>query len=217
MDFFSRQILLWGQEAQDNLTQKSIAIIGAGGLGSSLAYSLSALGLKEIFIIDYDQVSSSNIHRQIMFEAKDEGRFKAEVFKKLEKRYDKTKISPKIMHAKQYFSQNPKLDLLLDASDNLKTRLEIDEFAKSQNIPWVWASVEGFLAQACLFKDKSPSFYPKANDNKPGQNPSMVMFSAAFASLLALKFLLGLKPKTDHFYYFDFLGEALSLQDFEIS
>ncbi len=43
-EYFSRQIKLWGMERQSNLENRRVLIVGAGGLGSSLAYALGTSG-----------------------------------------------------------------------------------------------------------------------------------------------------------------------------
>jgi tRNA A37 threonylcarbamoyladenosine dehydratase len=45
IDYFHRQVQLWGEETQKSLQSKRIAIIGSGGLGSSLAFALGASGI----------------------------------------------------------------------------------------------------------------------------------------------------------------------------
>jgi len=64
-DYFNRQIQLWGEETQASLENKKIAIIGAGGLGSSLALALGTSGIGQVDMVDFDTVSLHNIHRQI--------------------------------------------------------------------------------------------------------------------------------------------------------
>jgi len=79
MHYFHRQVQLWGEETQTLLQTKRIAIIGSGGLGSSLAFALGATGIGEIHMIDFDTVSLHNIHRQIAFKMGDENKFKADI------------------------------------------------------------------------------------------------------------------------------------------
>lgn len=79
MKYFHRQVQLWGEETQQSLQDKKIAIIGCGGLGSSLAFALGASGIGEIHFIDFDEVSVHNIHRQIAFKTGDEDKKKCEV------------------------------------------------------------------------------------------------------------------------------------------
>ena len=71
MKYFHRQIQLWGEETQIQLKSKKIVIVGSGGLGSSLAFALGASGIGEVHMIDFDEVSIHNIHRQIAFKLPD--------------------------------------------------------------------------------------------------------------------------------------------------
>lgn len=212
-EFYERQELLF-KDKQNNLENKKIAIIGAGGLGSSIAYAMASTGIKSIDIIDFDTVCLSNIQRQIMFEFTDEGRFKAECFKKLEKRSFAT-INTYIMSAAEYFKQNPKIDLIMDATDNLKTRKEIDAFAKANDIAWVFASVEAFFVSASLIKNKALAFNKEQTKIKP-QSPSIVMMSASIASILATKYLAGYDVLMDYLYYFDFSKDIFNLNKFNL-
>jgi len=82
-EYFNRQIQLWGETTQKSLQNKKIAIIGAGGLGSTLAQALGTSGIGEIHMVDFDTVSSHNIHRQIAFTLEDEGQSKSKAVCKL--------------------------------------------------------------------------------------------------------------------------------------
>ncbi len=80
---YSRQIILKdiGIIGQKAIINSKILIIGAGGLGSSVADYLSRAGVGIIGIADFDKVSLSNIHRQSLFNSKDIGKFKVKVLK----------------------------------------------------------------------------------------------------------------------------------------
>ena len=82
VDYFNRQIQLWGEETQTLLQDKKIAIIGSGGLGCSLAMALGTSGIGQIDMVDFDTVGLHNIHRQVAFTLNDENRLKSEVFKR---------------------------------------------------------------------------------------------------------------------------------------
>ena len=74
---FRRQIEVIGKENQDILSQKTVAIIGAGGLGNIIASSISCIGLKTIYIVDFDEIEEHNLHRQFNFSIEDIGKKKA--------------------------------------------------------------------------------------------------------------------------------------------
>src|SRR6185369_8685640 len=77
---FARQIALpeFGAEGQRRLAEGSVAIVGAGGLGSPAAIYLAAAGVGRIGLIDFDTVDVTNLHRQVLYTTKDVGRLKLE-------------------------------------------------------------------------------------------------------------------------------------------
>ena len=156
MQYFHRQVQLWGEETQTLLQTKKIAIVGSGGLGSSLAFALGASGIGEIHMIDFDEVSLHNIHRQIAFKMGDEGKNKATLNSKLiEKRCPYTKATAHECDFKEWTIKNIDVDLIIDATDNLPTRGDINTYAKKLEKPWVYGSVEAFHGQVCFIDESS--------------------------------------------------------------
>ena len=76
---YSRQIVLKkvGVIGQKKLFKSNILIIGAGGLGSPIAFYLAAMGIGKIGIVDKDKVEVSNLSRQIIFSNNDIGKSKS--------------------------------------------------------------------------------------------------------------------------------------------
>ncbi|WP_228568746.1 HesA/MoeB/ThiF family protein [Campylobacter sputorum] len=216
-EYFLRQIALWGEDTQNSLKDKKIAIIGSGGLGSSLGYALSSSGIGEISIVDFDTVSLHNIHRQILFGMEDIGKYKAEVFKeKLEKRYDGVKINVYLQDFETWSKKGLKFDLILDATDNMPTRALIDDFAKNTNTPWIYSSVEWFNGQLCFMHNAKLDFV-KINDRLPGGIAApIVMFMASFEANLAIRYLAGLEVKKDMLYYLDMSSGELNISKFSV-
>ncbi len=70
---FSRQIILKriGSLGQKKIFQSKVLIVGAGGLGCSVAEFLVRAGVGNIGIIDNDLVDLSNIHRQSLYDTND--------------------------------------------------------------------------------------------------------------------------------------------------
>ena len=149
-NYFNRQIQLWGEDTQNSLQEKHIVIIGCGGLGCSLGIALGASGIGTITLVDFDDVGVHNIHRQIAFRSGDEGRYKCDVLKELiVSRCPFVKVNTVNGSFEDYISNKdlPKVDLILDATDNLPVRAKIDEYAKSINTPWIYGSVKSFMVK----------------------------------------------------------------------
>jgi len=214
--YFNRQIQLWGEETQNRLQSKKIAIIGSGGLGCTLAMALGTSGIGEIHIVDFDSVANHNIHRQIAFTLKDEGRNKAEVAAELIKNknpFVKAVAFP--MDFKAFAERGNRYDLILDATDNLPVRSEIDKYAKSTGVPWIYASVEAFNGQVCFFDLSSFQVFNISGHEPGGITAPMVMHIGSLQANLALRYLAGLTVDKDQLYYLYFTEEGeLSTQKF---
>ncbi len=209
MHYFHRQVQLWGEATQASLQTKKIVIIGCGGLGSSLAYALGSSGIGEIHLVDFDEVSVHNIHRQIAFKIGDEGKLKADIVKtSIQERCPYVKVYAHIGRLEDFTCKGIAVDLIIDATDNLPTRAMMDAYAKSVQTPWLYGSVEAFHGQVCLFEKSSFSAF-KISDKKPsGIAAPIVMHIASLQANLALRYLAGLSVKKDFLYYLFFNDEG---------
>jgi len=198
---YRRQIEVIGKKNQEILSQKSVLIVGAGGLGNIIATTISCIGLKKIYIIDFDEIEIHNIHRQFQFCEDDCGKSKSVMLsKKLGQRCKDTEI----IGINKKFDSSLKLnvDLVFDASDNFEVRKEIDKFAKIHSIPWIYASVEEFRGQVGVFKKTSFEIFATKEHNIKGQIPQMVNLIGSISSMLGLKTLINRQEEV--FYYVDF-------------
>ncbi|MEA3433456.1 MAG: ThiF family adenylyltransferase [Campylobacterota bacterium] len=204
-EYFNRQIQLWGSNVQKSLQNKKIAIIGSGGLGCTLAMALGTSGIGEIHMVDFDTVSNHNIHRQIAFTLEDEGKNKAKAVVTLIKSKNPfVKAVAFDMDFDAFKEMGNSYDLILDATDNLPVRGEIDKHAKQTNTPWIYASVEEFNGQVCFFDEANFKVF-NISDHKPGGIAApIVMHIGALQANLALRYLAGLPVVKDKLYYLYF-------------
>ena len=208
-DYFNRQIQLWGTKVQISLENKKIVIIGSGGLGCSLALALGTSGIGRVDMVDFDSVGLHNIHRQVAFTLKDEGRLKAEVTVEMMKAKNPfVKANAFNMNFEKFKELENDYDLILDATDNLQTRKDIDSYAKSVNTPWIYASVEEFNGQVCFFEKASFGVFNISNHTPGGITAPIVMHIASLQANLALRYLAGLSVVKDKLYYLYFNSEG---------
>ncbi len=212
-NYFHRQIQLWGEDKQNSLQNKTIAIVGCGGLGCSLAVALGSSGIGTIHLIDFDKVELHNIHRQIGFEMKDVGEYKSKALSShIKNRSPFVEVISHEVDFETFSTLNKSLDLIIDATDNLQVRTKIDQYATKIKIPWIYGSVEEFNGQVCFF-DKSNFSAFKISDKKPeGIAAPIVMHIASLQANLAIRFLVDLPIKKDLLYYlyFDNEGELIT-------
>ena len=81
-ELFSRNALYWGDDKQQELLQKHVAVFGLGGVGGFCAEALARAGVGNLTIIDFDTVSESNINRQIIALSSAIGQKKTDLFEK---------------------------------------------------------------------------------------------------------------------------------------
>jgi len=149
---YSRQILLKevGGVGQVKLLNSKISIVGLGALGSPVTYYLAAAGVGKLQLIDFDEVEISNLHRQILHFTKDIGR------KKTESSFEKiTQLNPdcEIEIVSEQITKNNSKKLLKDSnfviegSDNLQTKMLINDTCIHLKIPFTIAGVLRFHGQ----------------------------------------------------------------------
>lgn len=210
MEYFHRQVQLWGEDTQRSLQDKKIVIVGTGGLGSSLAFALGASGIGEIHLIDFDHVTVHNIHRQIAFKVGDEGKNKAVLNAKLiHERCPYVKAIAHECDFETWCKKDIEVDLILDGTDNLITRGEINEYSKKKNTPWIYGSVEAYHGQVCFIDKSSFTDAFKIMKLTPaGITGAIVMHIATLQANIALRYLAGLTVKKDLLYYLFFNEEG---------
>ncbi|MDA9877114.1 HesA/MoeB/ThiF family protein [Candidatus Pelagibacter sp.] len=130
---FSRQIILKdiGILGQKKILSSKVLIIGAGGLGSSVAEFLSRAGIGLMGIVDDDKVSLSNLHRQSLYNTADIGKFKVKIAKdKIKKINPNTKVTIyKIRLSNNNFEKIiDSYDYVVDGSDNFTTKFLLNDY-----------------------------------------------------------------------------------------
>tara|TARA_B100000029_G_C17497055_1_gene931317 strand:- start:472 stop:1233 length:762 start_codon:yes stop_codon:yes gene_type:complete len=176
IDRYSRQIILKkiGIPGQKKIFKSRVLIVGAGGLGSSIAIYLAALGVGKIGIIDKDKVELSNLARQIIFSTKDIKKKKSSTAIKNLK-----KINPSINFqafntrlTKKNISKIAKnFSIIVDGSDNFTTRFLINDYCLKNNKILISGAISKFEGQIYTFnftQKKSPClrcFIPQLPSN----------------------------------------------------
>lgn len=131
------------QYNEDDLNQlkaSKVAIIGLGATGSVMAESLARHGV-EIIIIDRDYLESNDVYSSNLYTKEDCKKTlpKAKAAQEhLEKITDVTSYTKDFTESDE--SKVEEADIILDGTDNFKTRLIIDKIAKKQQKPWIYTA-----------------------------------------------------------------------------
>ena len=157
---FSRQIVLKdiGILGQKKILSSKILIIGAGGLGSSVAELLSRAGIGSLGIVDDDKVSLSNLHRQSLYNTSDIGKFKVKIAKdKIKKINPNTKVTIyKIRLNNNNFKKIINdYDYIVDGSDNFTTKFLLNDFCLKFKKVLVTGAISKFDGHIFTFNFKN--------------------------------------------------------------
>jgi adenylyltransferase/sulfurtransferase len=170
---YSRHIRLneVGEDGQRRLKQASVLIVGAGGLGSPAALYLAAAGIGRIGIADFDVVDLSNLQRQLLHDTSRVGSKKTESARArlhaINPHVDVQAIDAELTSANA-LEIIADYDVVLDGTDNFKTRYLTNDACVLLGRPNVYGSVLRFEGQAsdfatadgpcyrCLFREPPP-------------------------------------------------------------
>ncbi len=188
---YKRQIILpeIGKTGQQKISNSSVLIVGAGGLGCPALLYLAAAGVGHIGIIDFDKIEETNLQRQILFKTNHIGLNKAKIaaeqLKSLNPNIEIEHFSEELSdkNAEKLFN---KFDLIIDASDNFSTKYLINDIAVKSSKPFIYGSILGFKGQVSVFDTKninSPCYrclFPsKPNEHIPNCSQSGIIGALA--------------------------------------
>ena len=154
---YSRQILLpeFDIESQQRLRHSRALIVGLGGLGSAAAMYLAAAGVGRLTLVDFDTVDLSNLQRQIVHRTADIGRPKVESARDtllaLNPLVEVTAI-PKALDEAELLEQVRQADVVVDACDNLPTRLGINAACVCAGVPLVTGAAIRLEGQVLVWR-----------------------------------------------------------------
>ncbi len=159
---YSRHILLPQIDlaGQKKLNDSRALIIGLGGLGSPVALYLASSGIGHLVICDTDHVELSNLQRQIIHTTQTVGQQKTKsaqsALKALNPHIQTTTISQHL-HDDSLHTQVRAADIVIDASDNFKTRYEINKACIANKTPLISGAVIQMTGQATVFDSRNKS------------------------------------------------------------
>ena len=207
LERYARQLILpeVDLEGQARLKQSRVLVIGAGGLGTPAAQYLAGAGVGSIRLADDDRIALSNLPRQLAYTEDDLGQLKVEVLaRRLKDANGEIVVDA---HCARFSGDTaPALlegvDIVLDATDSLQARLDIDRATFAAKLPWVMGAAVGTLGQWAAFDEaRREGCYhclmrePDASENRGcaelGILGPVVGLVALQQSLLVIRYLVG--------------------------
>lgn len=156
MSRFERQIILpgFGIEGQQKLKNSKVLLVGAGGLGCPVLIYLAAAGVGNIGVMDGDEVSISNLNRQVLYGEKDLGKPKVEaVHAYFKGKYSDIQIEviPEFISVGNALEIIAEYDLVIDGSDNFPTRYLVNDACFLLGKPLVFGAIYQHEGQVSVF------------------------------------------------------------------
>lgn len=164
MERYSRQMMLpeIGEKGQAKLKAAKVLIVGVGGLGSPIALYLAGAGVGTIGLVDDDVVSTSNLHRQVLYSEAQTGELKT-----LCASMKLTALNSDIQvnaSSRRLTEENAReligqYDIVVDGCDNFSTRYLINDVCVELGKPYVYGAICGFEGQVAVFNYRTTKSY----------------------------------------------------------
>jgi adenylyltransferase/sulfurtransferase len=203
LERYARQLVLpqVGGVGQRRLKAASVAIIGAGGIGSAVIPALAGAGIGRLTIVDDDAVELANLHRQPLFRESDTGQSKAELASVFVRKFNQFVVAKPVGERITATNAQRLLvghDLIIDGSDNFATRLAVSDACVALGVPLLSAAAVQFQGQVGLFRSRpcyrcfvGDAFDTDDCDNcaELGVLGALTATIGSFASLLAINMI----------------------------
>lgn len=150
MERYSRNMLSLSKEENESLREKKVCVIGCGGLGGYIIEMLGRLGVGTIIAVDGDVFEESNLNRQLLSNMTNLGKSKAN---EAQSRMKKVNPDIKVIPISENFTENNYKSILsgchvaIDALDNIKSRLLLQNCCEELGIPLVHGAIGGWYGQ----------------------------------------------------------------------
>jgi molybdopterin-synthase adenylyltransferase len=133
----------------EKIAQTRVLLVGLGGLGGFVASSLARLGVRSLVLVDYDRFSSSNLNRQLYSSVDTLGKSKVDVLvgelKKINPDIEITAFLDSVYNLDA--SVYEKVGLIIDAVDEIKTKLFLENVGEKHRKPLLHGAVGGWYGQ----------------------------------------------------------------------
>jgi molybdopterin/thiamine biosynthesis adenylyltransferase len=135
------------------LGEKRVFVAGCGGLGGYILEMIARLGIKNITLADGDVFCETNLNRQILCTENNIGRTKTEAAVLRIREINSEAIVQSFnvfideQNAKELLQNH---DVIMDALDNIPSRLLLEKYAEKLNIPLIHGAIDGWFSQTAV-------------------------------------------------------------------
>ncbi|MDR3222197.1 MAG: HesA/MoeB/ThiF family protein [Methanobrevibacter sp.] len=160
-EIISRQMSIVTKSQQEKFKNAEITVIGTGGIGGATLEMLARQGVGKLNFVDKDVFDLSNLNRQVMSNLDALGRDKTlvtkEELRKINPYVETNRINQEINedNVEEIIKGS---DILIDAVDNLITRVILTRAANKLNIPYIHGAIHGTAGQITTFTNDTPTY-----------------------------------------------------------
>ena len=171
----SRQMSIVTRSEQERFKDAKITVIGCGGIGGETIEMLARMGIGELVLVDEDAFDLSNLNRQTLASLSDLGLSKSAVAAdkvRLINPYVKVTAFHEHVDGDNIDVIIGDSDIVIDALDNVLTRVIVSRKAKEKGIPYIHGAIHGTLGQITVFLPNSDKTYEEMF-NLPSQGKEL--------------------------------------------
>jgi molybdopterin/thiamine biosynthesis adenylyltransferase len=213
LERYSRQILLpqVGPEGQEKLLQSKVLVVGTGGLGSPVLLYLAAAGVGTLGFMDFDQVDTSNLQRQIVHTTPDIGKSKVQsALEALRNINPDVQLQP---HEEKLDFHNAsaiitQYDFVIDGTDQFASKYLINDTCVLHGVPCSLGGILRFEGQLTTVVPGQSGCYRCLFPNPPSSDAMPTCASAGILGPVAG--ILGSYQATECLKYLTGAGELLT-------
>ena len=144
---FERTEMLFGKEAMEKLHKASVLVVGVGGVGGFVCEALARCGVGSMTIVDHDTVDITNLNRQIISNTDNIGQLKTDVVVSralsINPQCDIKGYNMFLSAENMDFIGTLKPDYVIDAIDSVKSKLDLIEYCRKNDIKIISAMGTG--------------------------------------------------------------------------
>lgn len=160
-EMITRQVPLVTKEEQEKFRNAKITVIGCGGIGGETIELLARMGVGELILVDEDAFDTTNLNRQTLSSVENLGQDKSEAAKEKVKSvnpYVKVTSYSTHVNADNIDEIISDSNIVIDALDNVITRVIVSRKANEKKIPFVHGAIHGTMGQVSVFLANTKSY-----------------------------------------------------------
>lgn len=160
-EMLTRQMPLVSESEQEKFRKAKITVIGCGGIGGLAIEMLARMGVGELVLVDEDVFDMTNLNRQTLSTRGNIGLSKSEI---AAERVGEINPCVNVVSYCEHVGESNvgKLikdsGIVIDALDNIVTRVIVSRHARECKIPFVHGAVHGTLGQVTTFLANTVSY-----------------------------------------------------------